>query len=84
MKLKVDMAIQNMIQDESKQYSLIVVVVDSRLKMVDLPLDLQTLNPILFCERYYEYRLSNAFQSTVCLYTYFFGMFYHVVRMLKR
>ena len=65
MKLKVDMAIQDMIQNEHKQYSLIVVVVDKMLKLGDLPLDLQTLCPILLSERYYEERLANAFYSNI-------------------
>ena len=61
MKFKADMAIHNMLQDENKQFSLIVVVMDADLELKNLPLEIQTLCPIMRRERYFEYRLSRAF-----------------------
>jgi len=55
------MAIQNMLQNEHKRYTVIVVVLDIEMKLKDLPLELQTLAPILRRERYYDTRLAIAF-----------------------
>ena len=55
------MAIHNMLHKQDKRYTVIVVVVDYHLEKKDLPLELQTLSPILISERFYENRLSSAF-----------------------
>jgi len=55
------MAIQDMIQNEHKQHTLVVVVMDRMLKQNQLPLDLQTLSPIYISERYFHDRISKAF-----------------------
>ena len=50
-----------MLQNEHKRFTVIVIVVDLDMKLNDLPLDLQTLSPILKSERYFETRLAKAF-----------------------
>ena len=61
MKLKTNMAIHDMLQNHSKQASIIPVVMDNTLAMNDIPLELQTLSPILKSSRFYMHRLKNAF-----------------------
>ena len=59
------MAIQNMLQNEDKRYTVIVIVLDIDMKLHDLPLELQTLSPILRSERYYDSRLAIAFGTII-------------------
>lgn len=64
-KFKADMAIQDMVDNEHKQYTVVVVVMDMELKSHHLPLDLKTLSPIYQSERYFENRISKAFKGQI-------------------
>nr|XP_002128758.1 uncharacterized protein LOC100182356 [Ciona intestinalis] len=63
LKFKTDMAIQDMLQNQHKRYSVVVVVMDLMLKSHDLPLDLQTLTPIFQSSRFFQNKISKAFQG---------------------
>nr|CAB3262726.1 uncharacterized protein LOC100182356 [Phallusia mammillata] len=63
LKFKADMAIENMMENEHKQYTLVVVVMDMALKSQHLPLDLKTLCPIFQSERFFKNRIAKAFEG---------------------
>lgn len=65
LQFRTDMSIQDMLDNQEKLYSVIVVVMDCNVKRTDLPLDLATLSPLFITDRFFVDRIKRAFSKTM-------------------
>lgn len=63
LQFRTDMSIQDMLDNQEKLYSVIVIVMDRTVTKYDLPLDLMTLSPLFIGDRYFKDKIKRTFSK---------------------